>query len=345
MKIIYCTDIHDGLKELRLLLLNTEADLYILSGDILYKAFYDEDKIYNFVCLQEEFNTLSNRSRIKKYPFDLAQDILRFPDKYDRNEELLIKAAEYRGLFNQAKKTMKEKYELVEDLIVKYGNAECWLLPGNYDINLRYTALAHRDLHHRIMNLNGLSFAGYGGAPIATSGIPEKLSVVFHERREEGRLYSEPWIFFSEIEPDVLVTHNPPYGYFDHVSGLGHIGSPGIRDYLDEHSPRLVLSGHVHEDYGIALKNKTLLLNPSNFGGVDSSLGFQEGGAFAELYVSNNDIRTVVINRLVEDRIYELLKIEYDGEKLQKTVNENAVIHSHLDHTKFIRDSYGVPVN
>ena len=40
MKIIYATDIHDALKELRILLSNTEADLYLLSGDILYKAFY-----------------------------------------------------------------------------------------------------------------------------------------------------------------------------------------------------------------------------------------------------------------------------------------------------------------
>ena len=40
MKIIYLTDIHDGLSGLKSVFQNTEADLYLLSGDIIYKAFY-----------------------------------------------------------------------------------------------------------------------------------------------------------------------------------------------------------------------------------------------------------------------------------------------------------------
>ena len=344
MKIIYCTDIHDAVKELRLLLRATKADLYLLSGDILYKAFYDEDKIYQFVCLQEEFNTLAKLRGERMYPFDLAQDILRFPEKYN-SEELLLKAAEYRLLFTKASKTMKEKYEVIEELIVSNSHAPCLMLPGNYDIDLRYTALERRDLHRKTAFIEGLKFAGYGGAPIATSGIPEKLSVVFHETRQSGRLYSEPENFFAETEPDVLVIHNPAYGFFDHVPGRGHVGSIGIRNYLDEHSPLMVFSGHVHEDYGIAVHNGVIFLNTSNFGGVDSKVGPMPGGAFAEIYIEERTVRKVVLNRLDGDKVHSLLEATYDGVSLQGKLLPAADRCGHLNLSRFIRDSSGVPVN
>ena len=343
MKIVYCTDIHDALRELKNLLDKTDADLYLLSGDILYKAFYDEDKIYQFVCLQEEFYSLAKRLKEKIYPFDLAQDILRFPEKYENSEEWLLKAAEYRLLFNKASKTMKEKYELIEDIICKYGNAECRMLPGNYDIDLRYTALEHRDLHQKKMEYSGLLFAGYGGAPIATSGIPEKLAVVFHESNDEGKLYSEPEIFFSETEPDVMVIHNPAYGIFDRVPGLGNVGSLGIRNYLDSHSPSLVVSGHVHEDYGVAAKNGSIFLNPSNFGGVDSPYGWQAGGSFTEVYLENGIVNQVQLNRLVGEEIQPMMEINHDENGLSSKRLEFAD-ESHLDLSQFVRDASLSPV-
>ncbi len=230
MKIIYLTDIHDALKELRVLLSTTEADLYLLSGDILYKAFYDDDNVYEFVCLQEEFWSLSRNLERKVVPFDLASDILRFPENYENSDELQKKATEYRQLFEKATKNMKEKYELIEDLIQKFSNAESVMLPGNYDIDLRYTALRDRDMHQHERQSGGLLFAGYGGAPIRTSGIPEKLAVGYHERTENGQLYSEPQDYFEEQEPDVMLIHQPAYGFFDRVPGQGHGGSQGLRN-------------------------------------------------------------------------------------------------------------------
>ncbi len=346
MKIIYCTDIHDGLRELRVLLRSTEADLYLLSGDILYKAFYDEDKIYQFVCLQEEFYALAKQRGEKRYPFDLAQDILRKPENYENSEDLMLKAAEYRLLFNKASKTMNEKYETIEGLICKYGNAECRMLPGNYDIDLRYTALVDRDMHQKNMDFGGLKFSGYGGAPIATSGIPEKLSVVFHETNDNGKLFSEPENYFTETEPDVMVIHNPAYGYFDSIPGLGHVGSLGIRNYLDAHNPKLVVSGHVHEDYGIAArKNGTVLLNTSNFGGVDSVYGWEPGGPFAEIYIENDRVEQVNLFRLVEDKIHPLMEVKYDGEALDGKIIAEGREHSNLDLSRFIRDASGALIS
>ena len=346
MKIIYLTDIHDALRELKTILTSTEADLYMLCGDILYKAFYDEDKIYQFVCLQEEFYALARERGEKIYPYDLATDLLRFPEKYGDygSEEWKMKAAEYRLLFAKASKTMKEKYELIEGMIQKYAGASCFLLPGNYDIDLRYTDLDHRDLHQKKKKHGDLLFAGYGGAPIATSGIPEKLAVVYHESSNEQNFYSEPHDLFSEYLPDVMALHNPVYGYFDRIPAVGHVGSVGIRNYLDDHKPMLVTSGHVHEDYGIRVHKGTVYLNTSNFGGVDSPYGWQAGGTFGELEVEGREIKSFRLRRLVENDIHELLEVDHSEPGTLVPRRLQGASQSALNLDEFVRTPNGEPI-
>lgn len=347
MKIIYVTDIHDALKELRELLSNTEADLYLLSGDILYKAFYDETHLYEFVCLQEEFYRFLKDQPEKMYPYDFATEILRFPDQYKQTKDgidWIANATEYRRLFQIAAKTMKEKYELIEGLIQKYGDAECLLLPGNYDIDLRYTALSARSIHHARRDLMGYRIAGYGGAPVATSGIPEKLAVVFHEHTEGGVLYSDPELYFDEVLPEICVIHNPAYGYFDRIPALGHMGSQGLRNYLDDFSPLLMVSGHVHEDYGIARKNGTILLNPSNFGGVDSLTGYQAGGTFAEIFLEDHSVKSARLMHLNDAGIVPLMDFDLSEAQVRGTIIEENKHRSPLNLEEFVRDSSGRPL-
>ena len=310
-KIIFVTDVHDSLIDLKNLLEQTEANLYLICGDILYYAFYDMDKVIQFVTLQEEFYELGKEQNRDIFSYDLATEILRDSSKNIPNE-LYLKAAEYRLLFHQAAKTMKEKYKKIEDLINKYSNATCFVLPGNYDIDFKYTALASRNLHKRIMYYENLSFGGYGGAPIRTSGIPEKLAVPYLEGGKGKEFYSEPQEFFEENHPDILVLHNPAYGYFDRVNRYGHVGSLGIRNYLDENQPILVLSGHVHEDYGVFINKKgTVFMNPSNFGSVESIHGFTEGGIFAEIYLEEKrkQVDSIIVKRIYHNSIYEYFQI------------------------------------
>ena len=350
MKVIYLTDIHDSLKGLRELLASTEADLYLLSGDILYKAFYEEEKIYNFVCLQEEFYQLARQFKQNTYPLDLALEIIRFPKKYITAENnvktLQEKAHHYRQLFEIAAKTMKGKYTLIKKLIEKYAQATSWVLPGNYDIDLHHTDLEALSLHCQIKYKDSLKFSGYGGAPVQTSGIPEKLAIDYHETQEDGQLYSEPLHFFKQSEPDVLVLHNPAYGYFDCIPSYGHVGSQGIRRYLDEHSPSLVLSGHVHEDYGVALRNGTIFLNPSNFGGVDSPQGFQPGGSYAEIYFTDTEVVRIVFMQMKQNKLFPIMSVENKKQELIGKLDEQSLISlgkdMHLNPRQFIRDANGV---
>lgn len=338
MKIIYMTDIHDGLNYMKEVFLKTSPDLYILAGDIIYKAFFSFDRIIEFCTYQEELDILAKSGGDDTTPYDYATKVIRFSNKYP--EEIQQKALKYRELFSKAAKTMKEKYQLIEMLVSHYANSECAILPGNYDIDLQYTALFEKDIHRKSHVYSDLKLSGYGGAPIVTSGIPEKLAVKFHEYSKNGLFYSEPEEFLKEEMPDVAVIHNPAYGFLDKIPGYGHIGSQGLRHYVDEveRPPCLVVSGHVHEDAGIIKKNGIVYLNPSNFGPVDSVHGFQEGGFYAEIEIIDKKVQSVGLYQLKDKNAIHLIQVDTTGDVLKTDYfNENSPISA----DEFVRRSHG----
>lgn len=318
MQIIYLTDIHDNLTQLKKVLQKTDTDLYILSGDLIYKAFFTESKLYHFVDLQEALYNYISKENLNTTPYKLSGSILEKPNDY--SIKMKVDAQEYKSLFTKALLNMKSKYEVFHRVIKAYANAEVILIPGNYDMDLQYTALSTLDLHKKTREIANIKFSGYGGAPIITPGIPEMISVSFHEYKEAGKTISEPRDYFFNRSPEILVIHNPAYGTLDKLSGYGHCGSFGIREYIDEAQPSLVLSGHVHEDYGLLKVHNSFCLNPSNFGGVDSMSGWQEGGYFAEIEIEKEEasrIKQVSLFRALgkDSHIEKVLEIKIDRNK------------------------------
>lgn len=314
MEIIYLTDIHDDLKRLRQVLSNTSADLYVISGDLIYKAFFTDKLLYEFVYLQEEFYGYLIQSDIRGTPSELAISIQRMPENYPPGFDK--KATDYLNLFQKASANMKLKYQLMKNLVDKYTRAELIVLPGNYDMDLQFTALYLFDLHKKCRTINGIKFCGYGGAPIATSGIPEMVSVVFYEYNVDGKIHSEPQEFFKSTNPDIVLLHNPAYGTLDKLSSFGRVGSHGIRKYIDDYQPALVLSGHVHSDYGLMRIDKTICINPSNFGKVDSMSGYETGGYFCRIFLdsgSNVRVNSVKLHRIADKNIYDIAEFKIDS--------------------------------
>lgn len=69
---------------------------------------------------------------------------------------------------------------------------------------------------------------------------------------------------------DLLVSHQPPYGYLDKVSGKfgaprswwgKHAGSKVLLDYIKKYSPPKVVCGHIHEGKGHVKIGKSELYN------------------------------------------------------------------------------------
>lgn len=62
---------------------------------------------------------------------------------------------------------------------------------------------------------------------------------------------------------DIFISHGPPYGYGDEVSGGRHAGSASLRDKIFEIKPKLVIFGHIHSAFGMWKMDGMTLANVS----------------------------------------------------------------------------------
>ena len=111
---------------------------------------------------------------------------------------------------------------------------------------------------------NKIPFVGFNGVDLSESSL-----------KKIGELLNEE---------SVLVTHVPPKGFQDRVFLGMHAGSPEIREIVDKYKPRLVLSGHIHENPGYTKNNDTIFVN--------CSMGKTGGGAIVDI---NREINVKMI--------------------------------------------------
>ncbi|MDD4997080.1 MAG: metallophosphoesterase, partial [Syntrophales bacterium] len=196
---------------------------------------------------------------------------------------------------------------VLENIISLKPNSRVFCLPGNYDMDLRYTSLHEHDLHLHWYQLHGLRIAGYGGADVWTGGIPERYIVRYRAGIGVNDKHNEMYRFFKAVKPDIIVTHQPPYGIHDGVPSTGPSGSSGLRTYCDNNPFLLMLSGHIHAAWGFEAHGKEIFLNPSNFGEItDITAQVFEGGFFYTVEMGEREVVKVTFQKLVEHRIYDI---------------------------------------
>ena len=336
MRIIYATDIHGSKTELESLLELTSADVYIIAGDLLYSTFYAQKNLIAFYELQEDVRVW--RAKADRTDLDckeFAEALLaRGPVEPQRTQ-----LQEFIRLAELAERNVVTKYQGIENILRRKPRAEIYVIPGNYDVDLNNTALAHRNLHRREIEFQGLRIAGYGSANVWTPGIPQHLAVKFPESRVKGKLYSEPADFFKAVRPDIMLVHNPPQGFHDRLRGFGNIGSPGLRDVVDDVAEvQVCLSGHVHEDWGVRAYDGKILVNPSNFGEIVDANGYLEGGTFFEFDMEGKRFVRGMMRKVERSRVYDLIEYHWDGKKLTPEIIDEKRAQA-LTHRKPYSDS------
>lgn len=170
MKLIYAADIHGALEKTKILLHETVADAYIISGDLIDIPFYSMETAIRYHEIQSYIHGL--RGRMGKTDMiieDFVDELLEIPDI---PEEMQRQGTTYQEYTIRARRVMQQKYKVLENIISLKPNSRVFCLPGNYDMDLRYTSLHEHDLHLHWHQLNGLRIAGYGGAAVWTGGIP-----------------------------------------------------------------------------------------------------------------------------------------------------------------------------
>jgi Icc-related predicted phosphoesterase len=319
MKIIYVADIHGAFDRVKLLLSETVADVYIIAGDLIDIPFYNMNSAINYHELQSYFHGL--RVRMNKEFMTIEDFVDELLDMPNMSAEIEANGTKYQQYTIRARRVLQQKYKVLENILSTKPKAQIFALPGNYDMDLKYTSLHERDLHLHWHDMQEMKIAGYGGADIWTPGIPERYVVHYQGSVAYESGGNEMYNFFKAVKPDIIVSHQPAHGIHDKVNQFGTSGSPALRHYCDNNPVLMCLTGHVHMDWGFQISENTIYLNPSNFGEVTTLTGgVAEGGFFYTIEIDNKQVKKIIFKKLVEDRIYDIADYYPHKEHWQESV-------------------------
>lgn len=131
-------------------------------------------------------------------------------------------------------------------------------VPGNMDPEEECVEeLIHRrmNLHKKICAFEDFEAVGFGGGQ-TPFGTP------FEPDGEEIKGTLETLYTRMKHENKVAVIHQPPSDTKLDVVDGNHVGSPEVRELIEEQGFDLVVTGHIHESYGTDEIGGTLLINP-----------------------------------------------------------------------------------
>lgn len=132
-------------------------------------------------------------------------------------------------------------------------------VPGNCDPSPVIDRLEDLgvSIHGRGIRLGDRYFAGAGGSPPIPADTPFEIP-----DEAIGEIMRKALSGFNRGEL-ILLTHAPPYRTkIDVIYSGSHVGSKSIKRIIEEKSPRLVVSGHIHEARGVDRIGDTILVNP-----------------------------------------------------------------------------------
>ncbi len=124
-------------------------------------------------------------------------------------------------------------------------NLPLFYVRGNHDERYIENPPGGENLHQRVIEYNGLTFAGIEGSIQYNRGDVQYTDweVNWLVLRMGLRLGLRRWRKGRGV--DVLVTHSPPYGIHDR-NDVAHQGFKGLLRFMDWYRPRYMLHGHVH---------------------------------------------------------------------------------------------------
>jgi len=138
-------------------------------------------------------------------------------------------------------------------------------VPGNMDILEHYNDVLsdiYINIHNKYRIYNNTMFIGFGG----TVKSPFNTILEYRDETIESsllNLYKNIKPLINEDKILIFLTHTPPYNTKCDIAYTGeHIGSKGVRKFIEELKPLLTICGHVHESRCIDKIGITIVVNP-----------------------------------------------------------------------------------
>ncbi len=139
------------------------------------------------------------------------------------------------------------------------------IVPGNMD---------HRDvvpdlwreagltmIHGITHRYKGYGFLGLGGMVMRDPKRLGNPARYYHREEDAYDLLSRAHGEIRGVQKVIVITHQPPRGTRDTIYTGERTGSVGLRRFVEEHQPELLLCGHIHEDRGEAMIGRTRIIN------------------------------------------------------------------------------------
>ncbi|MEM4710598.1 MAG: metallophosphoesterase [Candidatus Woesearchaeota archaeon] len=204
-----------------------------------------------------------------------------FEDKIGRKK---IKQFYIEDYYN-GKKIIEELDKIKKPVYTIDGN---WDFRNTYDIKKdyglnfkNYPTIIRKTknikfLNKRIRKIKGLKIYPHGGLMLASIFHTDNYFKEKHNLYKKLHIKQRKQLFRQKSKNlDIMLTHCPPYGYFDKVKYQGinpmngkHVGFKPYNEYIKKYAPKLFICGHMHEHQGIAKIGKTIILShgPAQYG-------------------------------------------------------------------------------
>lgn len=193
--------------------------------------------------------------------------------------------AEAEGVIISGDITNRGSFEAVDNVVsaVKAINPRILAQPGNMDTDVVQTYLSDRDMniHCQVRELApGLGLMGVGFSTPTPFGTPGEVA-------EETLVQwlEETYAKVDGLDRLVMAIHEPPHGTrLDRLGNGQHVGSPGVRSFIERVQPAVVVTGHIHESHGEDRIGDTVIINPGMLaGGGYVRIEYRDGEVTAEL--------------------------------------------------------------
>ena len=158
----------------------------------------------------------------------------------------------------------------LEDLLAV--QSKLFLVPGNGDQDFFEEVCGERCIQEKRVEIEeGLNLVGFGYSPPTPFHTPGEYP--------DKQLYS--WMKGLPIDKKtIFVTHAPPFGVLDDVSGV-HAGSRSVLRIIEEKGPLANACGHIHDKEGVAVVGSTSVLK----------VGAAKNGRAGEMDIFNGEVR------------------------------------------------------
>ena len=121
------------------------------------------------------------------------------------------------------------------------------VIAGNHDWDLERNPEGAKDIFFDLIYLNQTAHMVKGLKVYGTPWSPSFNDWAFNATAVQATHHAEA----IPGDTNILVTHGPPHGIGDRCEDGRRVGCPRLMERILEIKPKLVVTGHIHEDYGI----------------------------------------------------------------------------------------------